>query len=125
MIIGNLGADPEIRYTQTGTPVATLNIATNENWSDKGGNRHEHTEWHRVILWRRLAEIAGEFLTKGSKIHIEGKIQTRKWQDSDGVDRYATEIIGQRLEMLSGNKQNDGRINQTDNPQPDDDFPPF
>jgi len=100
MIIGNLGADPEIRHTQGGDPVATFNIATTEKWKGKDGQQQEQTEWHRVVVWRRLAEICGEYLHKGSKVYIEGKIQTRKWQDQNGNDRYTTEIVAREMKML-------------------------
>ena len=103
ILIGNLGADPEIRYTPSGDAVATLRIATSETWKDKQtGERMERTEWHRVILWRRLAEIAQQYLHKGSKVYIEGKLQTRKWTDQSGQDRYTTEIQGNEMQMLDG-----------------------
>jgi len=101
ILIGNLGADPELRYTQSGTPVATFNIATTERWKDKDGNQQEQTEWHRIVAWRRLAEICGEYLNKGSRVYIEGKLQTRKWQDQNGNDRYTTEIIAREMKMLT------------------------
>lgn len=101
MLIGNLGRDPEIRYTQNGTAVATLNIATTERRKDKDGQVQELTEWHRVIAWQRLAEICGEYLHKGSKVYIEGKLQTRKWQDQNGNDKFTTEIIAWEMKMLS------------------------
>lgn len=107
MIIGTLGKDPEIRYTNDGTGVATLSVATNEKWKDKSGDQQERTEWHRVTLWGRLAEIAGEYLRKGSHVYIEGKIQTRKWQDRDGNDRYTTEIVGRAMQMLGGGPDRD------------------
>ncbi len=101
ILIGNLGADPEIRTTPSGDAVATLRIATSETWKDKQtGERMERTEWHRVILWRRLGEIAQQYLHKGSKVYIEGKITTRKWTDQSGQDRYTTEIQGNELQML-------------------------
>lgn len=100
ILIGNLGADPEIRYTQEGTSVATFNIATTERWTDKSGEKQESTEWHRVVAWRRLAEICGEYLHKGSKVYIEGKLQTRKWQDQSGNDKYTTEIVAREMKML-------------------------
>ena len=105
-VIGNLGSDPEIRYTQQGTPVATFSVATTERWKGQDGQQQEHTEWHRIVVWRRLAEICGEYLKKGSKVYIEGKMQTRKWQDQQGNDRYTTEIIGTSMEMLSGQRNN-------------------
>ena len=101
ILIGNLGADPELRYTQTGTPVATFNIATTRRWKDKDGQQQEETEWHRIVAWSRLAEICGEYLNKGSRVYVEGRLQTRKWQDQNGNDRYTTEIIAQEMKMLS------------------------
>ncbi|MBM9602866.1 single-stranded DNA-binding protein [Desulfopila inferna] len=101
ILIGNLGADPEIRYTQSGTQVATFNIATTERFKDRDGNSQEKTEWHRIVAWAKLAEICGEYLNKGSKVYIEGKIQTRKWQDQNGNDKYTTEIIAREMKMLS------------------------
>jgi single-strand DNA-binding protein len=105
-VIGNLGADPEVRYTPKGTPVATFSVATTERWKGQDGQQQEHTEWHRIVVWRRLAEICGEYLKKGSKVYIEGKMQTRKWQDQQGNDRYTTEIIGTSMEMLNGQRNN-------------------
>ncbi|HDL98030.1 MAG TPA: single-stranded DNA-binding protein [Desulfobacteraceae bacterium] len=101
ILIGNLGADPEIRYTQSGTPVVNFRIATTERWKDKDGQQQEQTEWHNIVAWKRLAEICGEYLAKGSKVYIEGKLQTRKWQDQNGNDRYTTEIIAKEMKMLS------------------------
>ena len=102
MIIGNLGKDPEVRYTAAGTAVASFSVATSEKIKGKNGEYEEKTEWHNVTLWARLAEIAGEFLSKGKTVYIEGRLQTRKWQDKDGKDRYTTEIVGERMQMLSG-----------------------
>lgn len=102
MVIGNLGNDPEIRYTQSGIPVATFSVATTERWKDKDGQQQEHTDWHRIVAWQKLAEICGEYLKKGSKVYIEGKMQTRKWQDDNGNDRFVTEIIVKNMEMLGG-----------------------
>ncbi len=101
ILIGNLGADPEIRYTQSGTQVATFRVATTERWKGQDGQMQENTEWHRVVAWGRLAEICGEYLNKGSKVYIEGRIQTRKWQDQDGNDKYTTEIVAREMKMLS------------------------
>lgn len=109
ILIGNLGADPEVRYMPNGQAVANLSIATSESWKDKDtGEQKEATEWHRVVLYRRLAEIAGEYLNRGAKVYIEGKIRTRKWTDQSGQDRYSTEIIGDDLQMLdrAGGEQN-------------------
>ncbi len=101
ILIGNLGADPEIRHTQGGNAVANLSLATSETWRDKStGETRENTEWHRVVMFGRLGEIAGEYLKKGSKVYIEGRLQTRKWQDRDGNDRYTTEIVGNEMQML-------------------------
>jgi single stranded DNA-binding protein (ssb) len=101
ILIGNLGADPEMRYTQSGTPVATFRMATTERWKGQDGQMQEQTEWHTIVAWRRLAEICGEYLAKGSRVFIEGKLQTRKWQDQNGNDRYTTEIIAREMKMLS------------------------
>jgi single-strand DNA-binding protein len=104
ILIGNLGADPEVRYTQDGTAAASFTVATTERWKGKDGQMQEQTEWHRVTAWRRLAEICGEYLQKGSKVYIEGKLQTRKWQDKDGSTRYTTEIVAREMKILSGGK---------------------
>lgn len=100
MIIGRLGQDPEVRYTQDNTAVANLSVATGEKYKDKNGEMKENTEWHRVVLWGRTAEIAQEYLKKGSQVYIEGKIQTRSWEDKDGQTKYTTEIKGYSLTML-------------------------
>jgi len=107
ILIGNLGADPEMRYTQNGTPVATFSLATTERRKGQDGQAQELTEWHRIVAWQRLAEICGEYLSKGSKVYIEGRLQTRKWKDNSGNDRYTTEIIAREMKMLSP-RQNDG-----------------
>jgi single-strand DNA-binding protein len=101
ILIGNLGADPQIRYTQSGTQVATFNVATTERWKGQDGQMQESTEWHKIVAWGKLAEICGEYLNKGSKVYIEGRIQTRKWQDQNGNDKYTTEIIAREMKMLS------------------------
>ena len=108
ILIGNLGVDPEIRRTQNGTQVATFNLATTERWRGQNGQTQEQTEWHRIVAWAKLAEICGEYLHKGSRVYIEGKLQTRKWQDNDGVDRYTTEIIAKEMKMLTG-RESGGR----------------
>jgi single-strand DNA-binding protein len=106
ILIGNLGQDPEVRYMPNGQAVANVTIATSESWKDKNtGEQQEKTEWHRLVLFRRLGEIAGEYLKKGSKIYIEGKLQTRKWQDNTGQDRYTTEIVVNELQMLDSKGQ--------------------
>ena len=103
LIIGNLGAAPEVRYTQNSTAVATISVATTETWKDKQtGEQREQTEWHRVVMYRRLAEIAGEYLRKGSKVYIEGKLKTRKWTGEDQVERYTTEVVSKEMQMLDG-----------------------
>jgi single-strand DNA-binding protein len=103
ILIGNLGADPETRAIPSGTTVANLRVATSESWRDKqSGEQQERTEWHRVALFGRLAEIAAEYLKKGSQVYIEGSLRTRKWQDKQGNERYSTEIIGNELQMLGG-----------------------
>lgn len=100
MLIGNLGSDPEIKYTSEGTPVANFNIATTERWNNQKGEKEKRTEWHRIVAWRKLAELCGEYLTKGSKVYVEGKLQTRTWEDKEGVKRWTTEIIISSMEML-------------------------
>ncbi len=101
LIIGNLGQDPEIKYTQSGSPVANLSVATSERWKDKNtGEQKEQTEWHRVVVFGRLAEIAEQYLKKGSKVFIEGKIQTRDWEDADGNKKYTTEVVAREMTML-------------------------
>ena len=100
MIIGRLGRDPELRYTQSGSPVATLNVATDESYTDRDGNKVDRTEWHRVSVFQRQAENCANFLAKGSLVYVEGSLQTRKWQDQQGQDRYTTEIRAQRVQFL-------------------------
>ena len=100
MIIGRLGRDPELRYTQSGSPVATLNVATDESYTDRDGNKVDRTEWHRVSVFQRQAENCANFLAKGSLVYVEGSLQTRKWQDQQGQDRYTTEIKAQRVQFL-------------------------
>ena len=109
ILVGNLGQDPEVKYTAGGAAVTTLSLATSESWKDKDtGQDQEKTEWHRVVLWRRLAEIAGEYLKKGSKVYIEGQLQTRKWEQ-DGQTRYTTEVVGRDMQFLDsiGNTSSD------------------
>ncbi len=101
ILVGNLGRDPEVRYSAKGSAIANITIATSEQWTDKqSGQKQEKTEWHRVVLFNRLGEIAGEYLKKGSQVYIEGKLQTRKWQDNNGQDRYTTEIVANEMQML-------------------------
>jgi len=102
ILVGNLGQDPEVRYMPNGNAVANLSIATSESWKDQQGQMQERTEWHRLTMYRRLAEVAGEYLRKGSQIYVEGKLQTRKWQDQQGQDKYTTEVIVDQMQMLGG-----------------------
>ncbi len=102
ILVGNLGRDAELRYTPGGAAVATLNMATTEVWNDKAGQRQEKTEWHRVVLWGKTAESLNEYLTKGKQIYVEGRLQTRQWDDKDGNKRYTTEIRGDRVVLLGG-----------------------
>jgi len=103
IIVGTLGQDPEIRYTANGSAVANISVATNESWKDKQtGEAQERTEWHRIVMFGRLAEIAQQYLKKGSQAYFEGRIQTRKWQDQSGNDRYSTEIVANEMQMLGG-----------------------
>ncbi|MGE0049457.1 MAG: single-stranded DNA-binding protein [Acidithiobacillus sp.] len=107
ILMGHLGRDPELRYMPDGTATATLNLATSETYKDKSGEKQARTEWHRVVLWGRTAEVAGEYLRKGSMAYIEGKLQTRKWTDKEGQERYSTEIRGDRLQLIGGRRDDD------------------
>ncbi|MGK9452696.1 single-stranded DNA-binding protein [Acidithiobacillus caldus] len=109
ILLGHLGADPEMRYMPDGTAIANFSIATSESYKDRDGNKQERTEWHRVSLYRRQAEIAGEYLKKGSMVYIEGSIRTRKWTDKEGQERYTTEIVGDRLQMVGSRRDSDGQ----------------
>jgi single-strand DNA-binding protein len=112
ILIGNIGQDPEVKYMPSGGAVTNVSIATSETWKDKNtGQPQERTEWHRVVFFNRLGEIAGEYLKKGSKVYIEGRLQTRKWQAQDGTDRYSTEIVADQMQMLDG-ARNDGQQSQ-------------
>ena len=108
ILIGNLGADPELRHTQSGVTVASFRVATTERWKGQDGQMQEQTEWHSIVAWKRLGEICGEYLSKGSRVYIEGKLQTRKWQDQDGKDRYTTEIVAREMKMLSPRGEGSG-----------------
>ncbi|MDR1850043.1 MAG: single-stranded DNA-binding protein [Zoogloeaceae bacterium] len=109
IIVGNLGADPETRYMPDGNVVCNIRVATSESWKDKNtGDKQERTEWHRIVLYRKLGEIAGQYLKKGSQVYIEGKIKTRKWQDKDGQDRYSTEIEATEMTMLGKKGESTG-----------------
>jgi single-strand DNA-binding protein len=107
ILIGHLGGDPELRYTPAGSAVANFNVATNETWKDKDGNKQVRTEWHRIVVWNKLAEIAGEYFKKGSQVYVEGRLTTRSWQDKDGVKRYITEVVAQSC-LLMGRKADGG-----------------
>jgi single-strand DNA-binding protein len=109
ILVGNLGRDAELRYTPGGAAVATLNLATTEVWNDKGGQRQEKTEWHRIVLWGKQAESLQEYLTKGKQIYVEGKLPTRPWDDKDGNKRYTTEIKADRITLLGGGGGGGGR----------------
>src|SRR5215831_7601751 len=102
ILVGNLGANPEMRFTQGGQAVANLRLATTERWTDKSGQKQEATEWHRVVVWGRQAEIVGQYLTKGRQVYFEGRIRTRQWQDQQGQKRYTTEIVANNMQMLGG-----------------------
>lgn len=109
ILVGNLGKDPEVKYTPQGTPVAKITLATNERYKDKDGNWQDRTEWHNVVLWQRLAEIAGEYLKKGGKVYIEGRLQTRSWDDKQtGQKKYMTEVVANDLVLLGGRSEGSG-----------------
>lgn len=117
IIIGNIGQDPETRYAPSGAAITNISVATSEVWKDKEtGQPQERTEWHRIVFFNRLAEIAGEYLQKGSKVYVEGSLRTRKWQDQQGQDRYTTEIVASEMQMLDS-RQNDGQQGQQRSPQ--------
>jgi single-strand DNA-binding protein len=109
ILVGNLGADPDVKYTASGSAVTNVSLATTDSWRDKqSGEQQEKTEWHRVVFFNRLAEIAGEYLRKGSQVYVEGRLQTRKWQGQDGQDRYTTEIVANEMQMLGGRGEGGG-----------------
>ncbi len=115
ILVGNLGQDPETRYTPSGMAIANITVATSDSWKDKQtGEPQERTEWHRVVFFNRLAEIVGEYLRKGSQVYIEGRLQTRKWQDQSGQDRYTTEIVANDMQMLGSRNQGGGAPPPTD-----------
>lgn len=118
-IVGNLGADPETRYTQGGSAITTIRVATSERWKDKQtGEDQERTEWHRIKFFGRLAEIVGEYLKKGRQVYVEGSLRTDKYTDKDGIERYVTDIIGQEMQMLGGNPDGQQRSQQQGRPAP-------
>ncbi|MBI5919528.1 MAG: single-stranded DNA-binding protein [Nitrosomonadales bacterium] len=116
ILVGRLGKDPETRYMTSGEAVTNATLATSENWKDKSGEKQEKTEWHNLVFYRKLAEIAGEYLKKGSQVYIEGKIQTRKWQTKEGQDRYTTEIIVNEMQMLGDKKSGGSNFEVVDRP---------
>ncbi|MDH5648395.1 MAG: single-stranded DNA-binding protein [Gammaproteobacteria bacterium] len=117
ILVGHLGKDPEVRYSANGAAVANVSLATSESWKDRNtGEKQERTEWHRVVFFGRLAEIAGEYLKKGAQIYVEGRLQTRKWQDKEGQDRYTTEIVANEMQML-GSRAGAGAMDYSDNSQ--------
>jgi single-strand DNA-binding protein len=117
ILIGNLGADPELRHTPSGASVCNFSVATNESWTDKSGEKQERTEWHRIVVWGRMGEACSKHLSKGRQVYVEGRIQTRKWDDKDGITRYLTEIVAQHVQFLGGN----GR-REDDAPPPSDEW---
>ncbi len=125
ILVGNLGNDQDVRYTANGAAVSNISVATSESWKDKEtGEQQERTEWHRVVFFGRLAEIVAEYLKKGSQVYVEGRLQTRKWQDKDGNDRYTTEIVANEMQML-GSRAGGGSYDQSSPPpanKPDDNF---
>ena len=125
MLIGNLGQDPETRYTQDGKAVSNFSLATNMKWKNKEGNQQEQVEWHRIVVFGNLAEICEKYLKKGKQVYIEGRIQTRKWQDDDGNNRYTTEVVANQMKMLGSNGKSEPAANETHSPDipPDDDIP--
>ena len=135
ILIGRLGSDPEIRYTPSGVAVANFSVATSEEWKDKdSGEKKERTEWHRIVAWRRLGEICGEYLSKGKQVYVEGRIQTRSWEDKDGNKKYTTEIIANDIQFLGSRDVSDrskpsggggGDFQGAPGPGPEDDDIPF
>jgi single-strand DNA-binding protein len=125
ILVGRLGQDVELKYTASSDAVASMSVATSENWTDKSGQRQEKTEWHRVVMFRKLAEIAGQYLKKGSQVYIEGKLQTNKWQDNTGADRYTTQIVANSMQMLdsknSGGTSGAGQQSPQQSQQPQQD----
>lgn len=115
ILIGRLGSDPELRYTPAGQAVANFNVATNESWKSKDGNAQDRTDWHKIILWRNLAELANEYLKKGSRVYLEGKLQTRSWDDKGGNKRYVTEVVADQMQFLDGREGMNGNAGSPSN----------
>jgi single-strand DNA-binding protein len=121
ILVGNLGADPEMRYTPSGAGVCEFRIATSESWNDKQGQKQERTEWHRVVVWGKRAEVCAKYLSKGRQVYIEGRLQTRTWDDKDGNKRYMTEVVANDVQFLGGGgKEGGGGAPRGDGPPPDD-----
>ena len=116
IIVGNLGKDPEMRYMPSGDAICNFSVATTDSWKDKNGEKQEKTEWHRISMFGKLAEIAGEYLKKGSQVYLEGRLQTRKWQDKDGHERYTTEIVADRMQMLGSRSGGGNSFEVVDKP---------
>jgi single-strand DNA-binding protein len=128
LLIGNLGADPEFRSTPSGTPVATFNVATTDQWTNKEGEQEQRTEWHRVVTWGKLAEISREYLKKGKQVYIEGRLQTRSWEDREGQKKYVTEIVANQMLMLGRAVQENAVVGETEQaeslpPEADNELP--
>jgi len=121
IVLGNLGKDPDLRHLPNGDAVCNFSLATTESWKDKEGNKQDKTEWHNIVLFRKLAEIAGEYLKKGRPVYIEGRLQTRKWQDKEGKDRYTTEIVADQMQML-GSRDEAKEVAKTSTPANFDDM---
>ena len=122
-IIGNLGGDPEIRFTPSGDQVVNFTVAVSESWTGKDGQKNERVEWFRLVAWRKLAEICGQYLKKGNKVYISGKMQTRSWEDQQGVKKYTTEIVANEMIMLGGEAQSEQRQDQGQNQQQEPEYP--
>lgn len=128
ILIGNLGQDPELKYIASGTAVTTFSLATNERWTGKEGKKEERTEWHRIVVWGKLAELCSEYLSKGRTAFVEGRLQTREWQDKDGNKRYTTEIVASNVQFIGGRGENMGSSrtsHQSESPSPMQDFGPM
>lgn len=125
ILIGNLGADPEKRFTGSGAAVTTFNIATTERWNDKQGQKQEDTQWHRIVVWGKQAENCAQYLSKGRPVYIEGRLQTRQWDDKDGNKRYTTEIVAQRVQFLGSRKDGGAQTGESAAPMPTDSNPGF
>jgi len=117
IIVGTLGQDPEVKYSSSGAAICNISVATNESWKDKSGEKQERTEWHRISMFGKLAEIAAQYLKKGSQAYFEGRIQTRKWQDQSGNDRYSTEVVANEMQMLGGRSESQAPTQPREQPQ--------